>query len=327
MAERSGFFNAQETSAGVYDRTYNAEDFSNVFRQFLGNGIMVSENEINSNSIYDKTTCNGLKPTKSGNNVQINTGYAFINGYWYYNDEILTIPINSEGTLVLEYSSSERKISLKIITGNLQKNDDIYDISIALIQSSGTSYTVTDSRSQFITTNLKAIQKIANEIKGKVYGIKVLVDTLQTDWERDTLEIPLNGIKMLSPGDYILTLNFSIKSNGSDILGGHLNITGKYNNSGGLAFSVYTTDIFLPAGNRETDCTVVVFFHFDKSSTSDLDNVVNTVYAQLIFALSGIGDDAVKFTEDSEYNETKISYVFTKLVPIQNEELVPIPTI
>lgn len=165
MAERSGFFNAQETSAGVYDRKYNEEDFSNIFKQFFGNGIMVSENEINSNSIYDKTTCNGLKPTKSGNNVQINTGYAFINGYWYYNDEILTIPINSEGTLVLEYSSSERKISLKIITGNLQQNDDIYDISIALIQLSGTSYTVTDSRSQFITTSLKAIQNITNNIK------------------------------------------------------------------------------------------------------------------------------------------------------------------
>lgn len=164
MAERSGFFNAQETSAGVYDRTYNAEDFSNIFKQFFGNGIMVNEDEINSNSIYDKTTCNGLKPTKSGNNVQINTGYAFINGYWYYNDEILTIPINSEGTLVLEYSSSERKISLKIITGNLQQNDDIYDISIALIQLSGTSYTVTDSRSQFITASLKAIQKIVDNV-------------------------------------------------------------------------------------------------------------------------------------------------------------------
>lgn len=165
MAERSGFFNAQETSTGVYDRTYNAEDFSNIFKQFFGNGIMVNEDEINSNSIYDKTTCNGLKPTKSGNNVQIHTGYAFINGYWYYNDEILTIPINSEGTLVLEYSSSERKISLKIITGNLQQNDDIYDISIALIQLSGTSYIVTDSRSQFITSSLKAIQKIADNVK------------------------------------------------------------------------------------------------------------------------------------------------------------------
>lgn len=164
MAERSGFFNSQQTG-GSYDRTYNAEDFSNVFKQFLGNGIMISEEEINSNSVYDKTTCNGLKPTKVGNNIQINTGYAFINGYWYYNDSILTLPISNEGNLVLEFSSSERKISLKIITGNLQQNDDIYDISIALIQLSGTSYTVTDSRSQFITTSLKAIQNITNNIK------------------------------------------------------------------------------------------------------------------------------------------------------------------
>lgn len=166
MAERSGFFNAQETSAGVYDRTYNAEDFSNIFKQFLGNGIMVSEEEINSNSVYDKTTCNGLKPTKVGNNIQINTGYAFINGYWYHNDSVLTMPINGTGTLVLEFSNLERKISLKIITGTLQKNDDIYDISIASIQLSGTSYTVTDSRSQFITASLKAIQKIVDNVNG-----------------------------------------------------------------------------------------------------------------------------------------------------------------
>lgn len=269
MAERSGFFNAQETSAGVYDRTYNAEDFSNVFRQFLGNGIMVSEEEINSNSVYDKTTCNGLKPTKSGNNIQMNTGYAFINGYWYYNDEILTIPINSEGTLVLEYSSSERKISLKIITGNLQKNDDIYDISIALIQSSGTSYTVTDSRSQFITTNLKAIQNLTDNSVNKFYPVgSVYTSVNDVDpstlfsgtWEKfaagrtlvgvDTGQAEFNTVKK-SGGDKTVTLTINQMPGHNHTISGGTCTTGNNGNHSHTVSALSRADnVALQAGNN-----------------------------------------------------------------------------
>lgn len=269
MAERSGFFNAQETSAGVYDRKYNEEDFSNIFKQFFGNGIMVSEDEINSNSIYDKTTCNGLKPTKSGNNVQINTGYAFINGYWYYNDEILTIPINSEGTLVLEYSSSERKISLKIITGNLQQNDDIYDISIALIQLSGTNYKVTDSRSQFITTSLKAIQNLTDNSVNKFYPVgSVYTSVNDVDpstlfggtWERfaagrtlvgvDTGQAEFNTVKK-SGGDKTVTLTINQMPGHNHTISGGTCTTGNNGNHSHTVSALSRADnVALQAGNN-----------------------------------------------------------------------------
>ena len=42
MSERYGFFNAVETSSGVYDRTYNAEDFASSSSKFISNGVLVA---------------------------------------------------------------------------------------------------------------------------------------------------------------------------------------------------------------------------------------------------------------------------------------------
>lgn len=256
MSERSGFFNSQETSAGVYDRKYNEEDFSNIFKQFFGNGIMVSEDEINSNSIYDKTTCNGLKPIKAGNNIQINIGYAFINGYWYYNDEILTMPINSEGTLVLEYSSSERKISLKIITGNLQQNDDIYDISIALIQLSGTSYTVTDSRTQFITTSLKAVQNIADNVEGS------FIDSFKDRF-------------------YVFETSSSVSVQGEGI---------------GVQSIVDSVNLPVGFGNNDVSKVCVIFAGVEKQLTVDGENkyTLRKAYNQEILSYNAYGVDKIE---------------------------------
>ena len=88
MAERSGFFNAQETSAGVYDRTYNAEDFSRIFNLMTPNGVMITYDEAQQEAI-DKTTVSGLKVLKGSDDSKliISPGFAMINGHWYHNDE------------------------------------------------------------------------------------------------------------------------------------------------------------------------------------------------------------------------------------------------
>lgn len=177
MAERSGFFNAQETSAGVYDRTYNAEDFSNVFRQFLGNGIMVNEEEANSNTTIDKTTCDGLKPSvpSSGgtSQVEIATGWAFLNGFWYHNDSVLLLDVSPTLTnfkLVLAMDLAERQVTFSFLDWNglesdlgVTKTDGTSEILIA----TGTReisgiVTITDRREDFITTSVKVIQDIIN---------------------------------------------------------------------------------------------------------------------------------------------------------------------
>lgn len=176
MAERSGFFNAQQTG-GSYDRTYSADDFSNVFRQFLGNGIMVTEEEAEENTVFDKTTCNGLKPSISGtSSVQVAPGFAFVNGYWYHNDSILTKAIQSSWEsrlLVLQFATATRQIALEFIpyTDSLTQTDSIYQIPIASIQRSGSAFTVTDIREDFITTSLKAIQNLIDNSVNKFYPV------------------------------------------------------------------------------------------------------------------------------------------------------------
>ena len=53
MAEYSGFFNANETQSGVYDRVYNAEDFAKYFALFVGNGVFI--NPANQLKVVPKT--------------------------------------------------------------------------------------------------------------------------------------------------------------------------------------------------------------------------------------------------------------------------------
>lgn len=86
MAEYSGFFNANETQSGVYDRVYNAEDFAKYFALFVGNGVFI--NPANQLKVVPKT----------GLTVTVKAGKAFIDGYWYVLDEDMDITLNVNGT-------------------------------------------------------------------------------------------------------------------------------------------------------------------------------------------------------------------------------------
>lgn len=86
MAEYSGFFNANESESGVYDRVYNAEDFAQYFALFVGSGVFVNP-------------ANQLKVVpKKGLTVTVKAGKAFIDGYWYVLDEDMDITLSVNGT-------------------------------------------------------------------------------------------------------------------------------------------------------------------------------------------------------------------------------------
>ena len=76
MSERSGFFNAEIDSNGQYDRTYKAEQFAEYFSAFIGNGVYI-------------TPASQLKVIPVGNElaIYISVGNAYINGYFYANDD------------------------------------------------------------------------------------------------------------------------------------------------------------------------------------------------------------------------------------------------
>lgn len=150
--EYSGFFNALE-SGGVYDRTYNANDYSHNLATIISNGVRRSEDD-------------DLRVTASGMLATVAIGRAWINGHYYYNDTPLTfaaVTAPSGGTrwdrivLRLDNSISERKVSLIYVKGTAAnsptkpapvRSGDIYDLVLAdiFVGTNATSISVTDTR-------------------------------------------------------------------------------------------------------------------------------------------------------------------------------------
>ena len=163
MAEKSLFYNAMasSTSATGYDRNYNADDISDFFRFSFSTGV------VKSNTVNNEPT--GLKVVaSSGMAINVNAGYACINGKPYINDTAKSFTISANGTsanrydyIVLRFDNnmSVRDTKLILITGNstiptvsnLKRDTKEYDlmlgyITVAPSASSITQTNITDTR-------------------------------------------------------------------------------------------------------------------------------------------------------------------------------------
>lgn len=138
MAETSGFFNAEmieEDGTSTYDRIYYADQFAYYFSKFISNGVYI-----------DPAT--QLKVTSKGElKLNVAVGDAFINGYWYKNDENFELQLaQANGSLpridriVLRWDSLTRYINLAILQGNpaatpsardLTRNADTWELGLA----------------------------------------------------------------------------------------------------------------------------------------------------------------------------------------------------
>lgn len=131
MSERYGFFNAVETSSGVYDRTYNAEDFASYFSKFIGNGVFANPSD-------------GLKVSiQSGLKVTVKAGSAYIDGYYYEltENKTLTIPVNSasyvqQDSVVIRLNKVNRKMSLELKQNDtsVSRTSTIKELQLATIR-------------------------------------------------------------------------------------------------------------------------------------------------------------------------------------------------
>lgn len=153
MAQKSGFFNAIMQS-GIYDRTYNADDYCDNLAVIISNGVLRSQND-------------DLKVTANGLNLSVNIGRAWINGHYYNNTTIYNLPLVRTPTgakridnVVLRFDNSiaNRKISIEYVQGDastspkppaLTRTDTIYEICLAQITATANSLTlgVNDTRS------------------------------------------------------------------------------------------------------------------------------------------------------------------------------------
>lgn len=142
MAERSLFFNAVETSPGVFDREYTESDFALYFGSVLSTGILSTEEIPGLSVSVDVGTLNTV----------VSVGMALMKGHLYLNSTPLTLTHSvPEATLdridriVLRYDVrnqtrdtnafvKEGMPSATPVPPNLQRDNFIHEISLAQIR-------------------------------------------------------------------------------------------------------------------------------------------------------------------------------------------------
>ena len=176
MAQECGFFNA-ELEGSEYDRVYNAEQFAAYFASFIGNGVF-------GNSMGELVV---LENQQANMSVDVSSGQAWINGWWYRNTEELNLPIaladgvlNRKDIVVLRWGNTERDMWLQVIQGepsgepiapSIVRNADYYDLKLCEIDIPAGTSRITQS--QITDTRLD------NNVCGLVTGVVDQIDTTE----------------------------------------------------------------------------------------------------------------------------------------------------
>lgn len=163
MSERSGFFDAQLTESGNYDRTYQALDFAKLFSLFFRNGVFISPSS------------NLQVVAKESLTVTVKAGQAFIDGYWYELTEDMDITLNPNETayetlcvIACQLNKAERKISLvkkENVSSSLPANNGtVHELVLAQISLGVGSATISDSN----IVDLRSASAYCGFVKGTV---------------------------------------------------------------------------------------------------------------------------------------------------------------
>jgi len=141
---RFGFFDAVETAPGVYDRVYNAEEFSVPFSALIDTGVLEGAGD-------------SLEVTTDGSSMQttIGTGVAFIRGRYAENTsprahthDTETVGVDRIDRIVIrldlrpEVRHVESFVKKGVASANpvppaLQRDENVYEISLAQVRIRG----------------------------------------------------------------------------------------------------------------------------------------------------------------------------------------------
>ena len=131
MAETSGFFEAElNEETNEWDREYFASQFAAYFRLFFGNGVFGSPT-----NQLQVIAGEGLK-------LVVRAGWAFIEGYWYYNDSDLELVVSPNtsafdriDSVICRLNVAERRIRVIIAenTTELIRDGSYYDLKLATV--------------------------------------------------------------------------------------------------------------------------------------------------------------------------------------------------
>lgn len=326
MSEKSGFFNAQETSTGVYDRTYNSEDFSNIFKQMISNGIYVTDEEFEQ-GVIDKNTVSGLKPIKRGNYIDIMPGKAMINGYWYVNDDTLTLEFPSLGgkilvVLQLNVNNREVKIISKTWEGGdiaLTQDEGVYEIAIATaIHTTPTTFSLTDRREEFVTLSLKSVQELVANLRDEILHNTVVTWAHGYDTQANIIvKEGYEGINIpyeveLTEGSYMLHFEFSyvtVNELDDKSIGG-MAIPAVRFVKDGVDYSVIHGPTLIYVNS--TSPMVMSFdfmFSLGQEDIKKIDNIMVSIKTDTMKVFRGYNDEG---KNDTDSSSTNINYIITK---------------
>jgi len=251
--QKSGFFNAI-LSNGVYDRKYNANDYSDNLAVVISNGVL-------------RTVNDDLKVTANGMVLTVAAGRAWINGHYYLNDapySFAAVTAPTGGTrydrvfLRLNTDVSARSIELVYRAGTASntpvkpapvREGNIYEIVLAdvFVGTNATNLTVTDTRgnadlcgwvystsgdNSFFTSLDNNFEKWFSEKKDTLSSVTlfkrytwrtvlssasktIVFDIPQFDVTTSFLEVYVNGLIVLGGYDFIINTNTRITFNNS----------------------------------------------------------------------------------------------------------------
>ena len=166
--EKSSFFNSIS-----HDRTYKAEDWAEYFASFIGNGVF-------------PVPSTGLQVVANdGMKLNVKTGKAWINGYFYFNTGDLAVELDTaDGQLnridrvVVRWDLTNRVMSVKVKSSSfsasptapaLQRDADVYELALADIYVGAGVTAITQSK---ITD-----QRLNTSLCGVVAAVVQQIDT------------------------------------------------------------------------------------------------------------------------------------------------------
>ena len=246
MAEYSRFFGGPAGSVPEYDQN----DFSGVLKRLIGDGVLT---DITNQLVVAETDPVSLA-------VKIDTGEAFIQGFWYQNTTAITKALSAADAtynridrIVLRLDKvTNFKISVEILEGTpaasptapaLTQTDAIYEISLAqvLVEANVTSVSnakITDERSFVESKGLENVVKLTGD--QTIAGVKTFGDGIKTDTideETAGAGVTVDGINLK---DNLDTSNIVSKS-GNQTIAGVKTFSGRLSPTGGFGYVAFTS--------------------------------------------------------------------------------------
>lgn len=173
MSLTYGFFDARQSTGGVYDRVYSAEQMSKYFKGIITDGVLM-----NVDGMFAVTASSGMV-------VHVATGRAFLDSRWVENDTIidLTIPaahaiLNRYDLVVARLDYENRLITIAVKSGtaattptapSVTRNTTYYELSLAKIYVAAGATSIVQSN----ITDTRADQTVC----GYVTGLITQIDT------------------------------------------------------------------------------------------------------------------------------------------------------